>query len=152
MKIRVIDEIYGQKEFTVEEMTALALRHVSMSDRMPDVEGRAFELQEWYRSWQKQLPLQADHEPTRVFVEAVDEFQAMIPWNQLSDAVFLYEQNGAPLIKGYPIRLYVPNGSSECLHVKSVVMIRFDYQPSSTEASFGFKNHISLDELTVKKK
>jgi hypothetical protein len=151
MKIQVFDEIYGQTEFTVEEMTALAPLHISMPERMPDVEGKAFELQGWYHAWQKRQNVESDREPTGMTVEAVDEFKAQIPWEQLREAVFLYEQNGGPLIKGYPIRLYVPHGSSECLHVKSVITIRFEYNKSSSDASYGFKNHISLDDLKFKK-
>jgi DMSO/TMAO reductase YedYZ molybdopterin-dependent catalytic subunit len=151
MKIRVYDEVSGQAEFTVEEITALAPRMVSLAERVPGMEGEAFELQEWYRAWQKQMPLQADREPAQMTVEAADEFQATIPWEELEQAVFLYKQNGEPLVKGFPIRLYVPNGSSECLNVKSVVSIRFLYRDASAEATYGFKNHIALEDLRFRK-
>jgi DMSO/TMAO reductase YedYZ molybdopterin-dependent catalytic subunit len=153
MKIRINDEVSGQAEFTIEQLTALAPHVVSLADRVPGVEGMAFELQEWYRAWQKQLQPQerADCEPSQMTVKAVDEFQATIPWHELGEAIFLYEQDGKPLAKGFPIRLYVPNGSSECLNVKSVIQIRFKYNEVHKEATYGFKNHISLEDLKFRK-
>ncbi|SFM19870.1 hypothetical protein SAMN03159341_12024 [Paenibacillus sp. 1_12] len=151
MKIRVVDEVSGQAELTIEEMTAAAPRLISLETRVPGVQGAAFDLKEWYFAWQKMQQHRADREPARMTVEAVDEFQAAIPWKELGEAAFLYEQNGEPLVKGFPIRLYVPNGSSECLNVKSVVLIRFHYTDSSEEATYGFKNQITLEELKYRK-
>ncbi|NHN31601.1 hypothetical protein [Paenibacillus agricola] len=153
MRIRVNDQMSGQAEFTIEQLTAMAPRVVSLADRVPEIEGEAFELQEWYRAWQKQLPPQerADREPSQLTVEAADEFQATIPWDELGEAVFLFKQEGKPLVKGFPIRLYVPNGSSECLNVKSVVQIRFSYNEIHKEATYGFKNHIALEDLKFSK-
>lgn len=152
MKIRVYDEVSGHAELTVQEMAALAPRLVSLEERVPGVQGQAFELKAWYAAWQNQQQHRAEGEPARMTVEAVDEFQASIPWKELGEAVFLFEQNGEPLSKGFPIRLYVPNGSSECLNVKSVVQIRFQYtDDSSQEATYGFKNQVTLEELKFRK-
>ncbi|WP_240416253.1 hypothetical protein [Paenibacillus periandrae] len=152
MKIRVYDEVLGHAEFTVQEMAALAPRLVSLEERVPGVQGQAFELKEWHTAWCDQQQHRADREPSQMTVEGVDEFQAVIPWKELNDAVFLFEQKGEPLGKGYPIRLYVPNGSSECLNVKSVVQIRFQYSDDlSQEATYGFKNLVTPDELKFRK-
>ena len=81
-------------------------------------------------------------------VAAADGFEAVIPWEQLDRAVFLYEQNGNPLKKGYPIRLYVPDGTSQCLNVKGVVDIFFLKDAGlGKEASFGFKNNVSIQNM-----
>jgi hypothetical protein len=153
MKIRINDGVSGQTEFTIDQWITLAPRVVALADRVPGVEGTAVEVQEWYRSWQKQLQPQerAVSEPSQMTVEASDEFQATISWDELGEAVFLYEQGGKPLAKGFPIRLYVPNGSSECLNVKSVIQIRFIYNDVHKEATYGFKNHISLEDLKYRK-
>jgi hypothetical protein len=149
MKISVYDERSGNAEFSIEELAQMAPLHLALQDRVPGVEGEAFEVKAWYRAWRKQRQQVLETEPAYMAVEAVDEFQATIPWEQLDQAVFLYKQNGGPLEKGFPIRLYVPNGSSECLNVKSVVRIRFGYHNVAQEASFGFRNQVSMDELKL---
>ncbi|MDF2960187.1 MAG: hypothetical protein K0S39_1922 [Paenibacillus sp.] len=151
MKISVYDEVSGAAEFTVEELTSLAPLHLSLEDRVPGTEGKAFDVKAWFREFQQRQQARTDRVPDHMAVEAVDEFQAVIPWGQLDQAVFLYEQNGKPLQKGFPIRLYVPDGSSECLNVKSVVKIRFGYHGAADEATYGFKNQVSVEELKLKK-
>jgi len=152
MKISIYDELYGSAELTVGEMRALAQESLSLAERVPGVEGKAFDINGWYKAWRRQ-PSGSSQAPAYMTVEASDEFQATIPWGQLSKAVFLYEQNGLPLQKGFPLRLYVPDGSSECLNVKSVVKIRFGYNKNevSANAVYGFKNEVSLDSLKLKK-
>ncbi|MBE1441386.1 molybdopterin-dependent oxidoreductase [Paenibacillus sp. OAS669] len=147
MKITLYDEIGGTEQFTVAELCSLAPVHFPIGERVPGVEGLAFELKSWYEAWMKRREAVTDREPVVMKVEAADEFQASIPWEQLDRAAFLYEQDGKPLQKGFPIRLYVPDGSSECLNVKSVVSIRFEYNSTVHEASYGFKNKISIEEL-----
>lgn len=138
--------------FTVPEMVALAEHRLNIQDRVPAVEGDAFDLKTWYHNWSSKGQNDGSEEPTHVRVEAVDEFQALIPWSQVDQALFLYAQEGQPLKKGYPIRLYVPDGSSECLNVKSIVKIWFLYEPAlGEEATYGFKNKVALDELKFKK-
>lgn len=118
-----------------------------MADRVPNVSGKAFDLYTWYRAWSK-----ATTAPTHMHVEASDQFQATVPWEELGQAAFLFEQNNAPLVKGYPLRLYVPDGSSACLNVKSVIRIQFLHEPDSSQpADFGFKNHVSVNELSKKR-
>ncbi|MDR6552966.1 hypothetical protein [Paenibacillus qinlingensis] len=149
----VVTDIHRKMEtFTVEEMVALADQRFPIQERVPSVAGAAFDLKSWYRSWQSQRQENEAEEPTHVRVEAVDEFQALIPWIQVDQAAFLYEQEGLPLKKGYPIRLYVPDGSSECLNVKSIVKVWFLNEPAlGDEATYGFKNKVSLDDLKFKK-
>jgi hypothetical protein len=151
MRISVYDELCGNAEFTVDELKALAPVHLAMEDRVQEVEGRAFDVPSWYDAWRQRQGKANGRKPSHMTVEAADEFQASIPWEQLGRAAFLYEQNGQPLKKGFPIRLYVPDGSSECLNVKSVVQIRISYSEGLEEAAYGFKNQISPDELKLKK-
>ena len=85
---------------------------------------------------------------THVIFHASDEFQATIPLDQLGDALLLFQQDGLPLKKGFPVRLLVPNGSSECLNVKAVVKIECVQGDSANEeATYGFKNLVKPSEL-----
>jgi DMSO/TMAO reductase YedYZ molybdopterin-dependent catalytic subunit len=156
MNIRVYDEVNGNGELTVKELTQLAPEHFTLEERVPGVSGQAIDLKLWFRSWTKRQQGEeagAEKEPVLLRVEAADEFQASIPWSQLDQACLLYAQaDGSPLKKGYPIRLYVPDGSSECLNVKSVVRIQFLYEGlASEEATYGFKNTVTPDQLKLKK-
>ncbi|KRF03551.1 hypothetical protein ASG89_01935 [Paenibacillus sp. Soil766] len=149
----VVSDLHkNQETFTVDEMVALADQRLNIQDRVPSVEGEAFDLKSWYQNWNNQGKQRTAEEPTHVRVEAIDEFQALIPWIQVDQALFLYAQEGQPLKKGYPIRLYVPDGSSECLNVKSIVKVWFLNDPAlGEEATYGFKNKVTLDELKFKK-
>jgi hypothetical protein len=182
LKILVHDTNIGANELiSVEEMVELATVRVELAERVPGVQGEAFDLNAWYRDWKSSKAgigvskaardsgdigsevisgdgeaaggaERAIREPTHLKVEAADEFQALMPWSQLEQALFLYAQEGKPLQKGAPIRLYVPNGSSECLNVKSVMKIWFLHDASlGEEATYGFKNTVTLDDLKVKK-
>lgn len=152
MRIQVSDSYNKDEAFLIEEMVTLADQKLNVQDRVPAVQGDAFDLKSWYRSWKSTHTSQQVDEPTHVRVEAIDEFQALMPWSQLDQAVFLYAQDGQPLKKGYPIRLYVPDGSSECLNVKSIVKIWFLQDASlGDEATYGFKNKVSMEELKFKK-
>jgi hypothetical protein len=150
--IEVSDLQYHKETFTVDEMVALADLRLNIQDRVPAVEGQAFDLKSWYRNWNNKGQNRTTEEPTHVRVEAVDEFQALIPWGQADQALFLYAQEGQALKKGYPIRLYVPDGSSECLNVKSIVKVWFLNDPGlGEEATYGFKNKVTPGELKFKK-
>ncbi|UUZ80613.1 hypothetical protein LJK88_38115 [Paenibacillus sp. P26] len=111
--------------------------------------GQAFDWLSWHRAWLQRRQAEGSRPPTHIEVEAADEFQARVPWDQLGRALILYAQeNGEPLRKGYPIRLYVPDGSSECLNVKSVVRLSLLYDgEAGMEAAYGYKNTVSPDEL-----
>jgi len=85
---------------------------------------------------------------THVIFHASDEFQATIPLRELGEALLLFQQDGLPLKKGFPVRLLVPNGSSECLNVKSVVKIEFvEHERPEETATFGFKNLVKPSEI-----
>jgi DMSO/TMAO reductase YedYZ molybdopterin-dependent catalytic subunit len=89
-------------------------------------------------------------ETTHLRFLGADDFQAEIPVSDLQDAFFLYRQNGRPLKKGYPVRLYVPQGDSNCLNVKSIVRVEavaYDGADAKKPASFGFRNIIRPEEL-----
>jgi hypothetical protein len=148
VQIAIIDDLSGgRRVLTVKEMAAEAPLRLSLSERVPGIEGEAFDLKSWWRARRTEQERERE-EPTHLIVEAADEFQAVIPWGELDQAVLLYAVNDEPLKKGYPIRLYVPDGSSACLNVKSIVQIRFAFDHSlGTEARFGFKNEITSDEL-----
>ncbi|SDN22461.1 hypothetical protein SAMN04487897_102201 [Paenibacillus sp. yr247] len=152
MRIQVSDPHITNEVFTISEMVALAEQKLALQDRVPNVQGEAFDLKSWYRSWKRSRNGEYAEEPTHVKVEAVDEFQALMPWSQVDTALFLYNQGGEALKKGYPIRLYVPDGSSECLNVKSVVKVWFLHDTAlGDEATYGFKNRVLLDELKFQK-
>ncbi|MDQ1910057.1 hypothetical protein RAC89_06045 [Paenibacillus sp. GD4] len=153
MQIHVYDEIHGSGQLTVQEMASLAGGGFALQERVPSVSGKAFDLKRWYAGWRGQQGGENDRLPVLLQVEAADEFQATIPWDQLDQACFLYEQeDGIPLKKGFPLRLYVPDGSSECLNVKSVVTLRLGYEGlAPEEATYGFKNTVSLDDLKLRK-
>jgi len=87
-------------------------------------------------------------EATHVIFHASDEFQATIPLGDLEQALLLFQTpEQTPLQKGFPVRLIVPNGSSECLNVKSVVRIEFVAGDREQEATYGFKNLVAPSEL-----
>jgi hypothetical protein len=152
MRIQVSDPHITKETFTISEMVALAEQKLALADRVPNVQGDAFDLKSWYKSWKSSRKGEYAGEPTHVKVEAVDEFQALMPWSQVDSALFLYAQDGQALKKGYPIRLYVPDGSSECLNVKSIVNVWFLHDTTlGEEATYGFKNKVTLDELKFKK-
>jgi hypothetical protein len=152
MNIQVTDTNIASEVFTVDELVKAAPFQIQLSERVPAVQGDAVELRAWYEAWKKKHGKEHLAEPTHFKVEAVDEFQALIPWGELSTALFLYAQEGKPLHKGGPIRLYVPSGSSDCLNVKSVVKFWFLHDASlGNEAVYGFKNAMTADELKLKK-
>ncbi len=152
MKINVQDERIAKRDYTLQEMVDAAPVRLNLAERVPKAEGEAFDLKAWYRSWKQTNGGEGVTEPTHLRVEAVDEFQALMAWSQLDQAACLYASGGAPLQKGYPLRLYIPNGSSECLNVKSIVKLEFIHDPSlGDEAAYGFKNQISAEELRMKK-
>ncbi|MBD0382730.1 molybdopterin-dependent oxidoreductase [Paenibacillus sp. WST5] len=152
MRIEVSDPHITNEEYTVSSMVAAAKQLLPLEERVPGVRGEAFDLKSWYFSWKQRHNADRAPEPTHVKVEAIDEFQATLPWSQIEQALFLYAQEGKELKKGYPIRLYVPDGSSECLNVKSVVKLWFLHDDKlGEEATYGFKNTVSPDELKFKK-
>lgn len=141
-----------EEQLTLEQWVAMAPDHFPIAERVQGASGRAFDLLSWFQVWKEQrgaasspMPTPTPTPtPTHLIVKAADEFQATIPWEQLAQAAVLYEQDGEPLRKGYPVRLYVPNGTSECLNVKSVVYLRFARDDRSRgDASYGFHNSIS---------
>ncbi len=85
---------------------------------------------------------------THVIFHASDEFQATLPIAEARGAYLLFQQDGNPLKKGFPVRVIVPNGSSECLNVKSVINIEFvRLEQPDQEATYGFKNTVAAEEL-----
>jgi hypothetical protein len=150
VNIQFIDREIMNK-LTVEQMLEMNPLIVNINERVPEVEGKAIDLYSWYTVWAKARKLSQAAPPTHLSVEAADEFCATIAWVELQKALLLYEQDGKSLVKGYPIRLYVPDGSSACLNVKSVVKLEFIHQSElEPTASYGFKNKITLDELKKK--
>lgn len=84
---------------------------------------------------------------THVIFHASDEFQATLTLTELDGALLLFQQDGQPLQKGFPVRLLVPNGWSDCLNVKSVVKIEFVQAAPEQKSTFGFKNVVPVKEL-----
>ncbi|TYP71198.1 hypothetical protein [Paenibacillus methanolicus] len=152
-RIRIEHEGIEAAMTTPEEMATLAGSAFPLGDRVEGGGGEAFDFAAWYGSWRAAQGLtEASPRPTHLKVEAADTFEALIPWAQLQDAAFQFAQDGKPLAKGGPIRLYAPNGSSECLNVKSVVVCRFlRLEQEQDEASYGFKNTFSPQEMLKKR-
>jgi hypothetical protein len=136
---------------TVEEMVEMNPLILQIDERVPDIEGKAIDLISWYTLWAKASDQALVEFPTHLMVEASDEFTATISWSELQSAVLLFEQEGLPLKKGFPLRLYVPDGSSACLNVKSVMKLNFIHRTDlETIATYGFKNTVSIDDLRKK--
>lgn len=136
-------------------MAKLAEDSFPIADRVPETAGEAFDWHSWYSAWSGIAGAdKAVLAPTHLMVEAADTFEATIPWEQLGQAAVLYALEGEPLAKAGPIRLYVPNGSSKCLNVKSIVKIKLVRRAAAgeqEEASYGFKNTFSAEELRMNK-
>ncbi|MCD1258840.1 hypothetical protein B5M42_008325 [Paenibacillus athensensis] len=148
MKVTVSDKLVAKEAMTVEEMAALAPERLRLEERVPGVQGEAFDLKAWYAAWVSRHGVVPENEPTHVQADAADEFRAVLPWAQADRAVMQYAVDGAPLDKGFPIRLYVPDGSSACLNVKSIIGLRFLRDASLGEqATYGFVNSIPADAL-----
>lgn len=146
---------YGMEpiETTPEEMAAIAGRLFPLSEVIQDGAGEAFDLLAWYSAWRNRNGIGDEvPQPSHLQVEAADTFEAVIPWEQLGDSAVQYRVDDAPLAKNGPIRLYVPNGSSDCLNVKRVIACRFvNKEESRGEASYGFKNTFSPQEMRLKR-
>ncbi|WP_339204079.1 hypothetical protein MHH56_23395 [Paenibacillus sp. FSL K6-3182] len=142
----------GMSVTTPEEMAKLSGASFLIAGRVPDAEGEAFDLYQWYAAWMRDNNSEnaaASKTPSYLIVEAADSFEATIPWEQLEQAAVLYRINGLPLQKAGPIRLYVPNGSSKCLNVKSIVKLKIGHDEPNTqvEAAYGFKHTFSMNDL-----
>ncbi|MCZ8518409.1 MULTISPECIES: molybdopterin-binding protein [Paenibacillus] len=149
MEISVYDEKIGSERLSADELAAIGPLHLSAGERVEGASGRAVDFLQWYAAWRARKGGESHPMPRRLEVRAADEFEAAVPWAQLDRALLLYRQeDGQPLRKGFPLRLYVPDGSSECLNVKSVVEIRFRYEGDAQDgADYGFRNKISPDQL-----
>ncbi|WP_337098982.1 hypothetical protein [Paenibacillus sp. YIM B09110] len=155
--INIYHSHYGHSVTEAAQMAKIAGEHFDIGQRVPEVSGEAFDLLTWYTNW---LALHEDREansvlPTILKVEAVDTFEATIPWDQLAHAAVLFEKDGEPLGQNGPIRLYVPDGSSKCLNVKSIVTMRIECEANGAadaerEASYGFKHTFTKDDMFKK--
>ncbi|GGD74342.1 hypothetical protein [Paenibacillus nasutitermitis] len=136
-------------ETSPEQMALLAGDAFALSDRVPEAVGEAFDFIRWYYAWRSLQGIgEKTPEPTHLKVEGNDSFEALIPWEQLAGSAIQFAIDGKPLHKGGPIRLYVPNGSSACLNVKSVAACRFLHDEASRgDVSYGFKNAFSPQDL-----
>lgn len=88
--------------------------------------------------------------PSHVIFYGSDRFTAEISMDELEVAFFLFRDQGQPLKKGYPVRLYVPDGTSQCLNIKSVIRlepVKYEGDDQDKPSSFGFKNTVSPEEL-----
>ncbi|QMV43703.1 molybdopterin-dependent oxidoreductase [Cohnella cholangitidis] len=149
MSVIVILPNEEKSETTPVAMAELSNELFPVSARVPGTVGEGFDLLKWYRAYVRLNVADGNptpEEPTHLIVRAADEFQATIPWQQLDNALFQYAIDGQPLVKGKPLRLYVPDGTSACLNVKSVVSIRFATDAAlGEEAKYGFLNEVSPD-------
>jgi hypothetical protein len=152
LRIHIIDPHIGQLQLTPSQWADEGAVKFDMNERVVGVPGEAFDLMEWYEGWRSKNLITDLAQPTHLRVTAVDEFTALIPWGQLAQAAIQYAIHGEPLTKGHPIRLYVPNGTSDCLNVKGVVHVELLYESNlGDEATYGFKNHIKLEDMFTSK-
>ncbi|QYR20422.1 hypothetical protein KZ483_21785 [Paenibacillus sp. sptzw28] len=151
----IIIDHFGRQphETSPEAMASLAGGTFVLSERVADAAGEAFDFAAWYEEWRNGQGITDDvPQPTHLKVEAADAFEALIPWEQLPDAAVQFAINGSPLTKGGPIRLYVPNGTSACLNVKSVVVCRILHEEASRgDVAYGFKNTFSPQDMRMKR-
>jgi hypothetical protein len=153
------------EEASSKQLAQEAPLHLGIEQRVEEARGRAFDFLTWFAAFQARYTheLPAGH-PTHLQVDAADEFQAVIPWEQLKEAAMKYAEGPAdeptdeptdephPAAADAPLRLYVPHGSSECLNVKRVIRITFLYEPNRDEtATYGFRNVVSAEDLIRKK-
>ncbi|RKD27009.1 hypothetical protein BEP19_00075 [Ammoniphilus oxalaticus] len=61
---------------------------------------------------------------SRAVFTAEDGFKQKASKEELDQAFFVFKQNGEPMNAG--ARLYVPDGRSDCLNVKSVIQIQLE--------------------------
>lgn len=120
-----------------------------ISERVPGAAGLAVDFHRWYAAWRAASGLTTAETPAALHVRAHDAFEAHIPWEQLDGAAFgIADEDGAPLSRGGPIRLYVPGGASDCLHVKQLAVMVFDERSlPEDEATYGFRNIVAPDQL-----
>ncbi|WP_424769025.1 hypothetical protein [Paenibacillus sp. sgz302251] len=144
----------GTAVTSAAEMAELAGMSFAITNRVPGTAGDAFDWLSWYFAWVTAAGLETEVvTPTELKAEAADSFEATIPWEQLEMAAVLYALEGEPLPSSGPIRLYVPNGSSKCLNVKSIVKLTIGHKADggAEEAAYGFKSTFSAAELRMKK-
>jgi hypothetical protein len=71
-----------------QEMAALTNNTFPVADRIQGIEGEGFDLLDWYaaalQSVSGEGEVQSLPAPTHLIVRAADEFQATIPWEQIS--------------------------------------------------------------------
>jgi hypothetical protein len=150
--IRIYAEQSLVVEYTAEEWTRTAPVHFDISERVEGASGQAFDFMAWFEHFRAEKKEAIGPQPTHLQAEAADEFQAIVPWEQLGKAAILYAQEGKPQ-SASGVRLYVPDGSSECLNVKNVVCLRFRHMPEQAgEAAYGFKNVIQAEKMKFKPK
>ncbi|WP_238177751.1 molybdopterin-dependent oxidoreductase [Paenibacillus contaminans] len=151
MNVVVVTEGNRMEQYGAPQMAEMAGERFDIAERVPEAEGTAFDFHAWFEAWRKAGNESGSGMPSHLKVEAADEFAATIPWYELGKAAFVYESNGKPLSKGFPLRLYVPDGSSKCLNVKSVVRIALLHEPGAGDAAYGFMNRVSPDEMRIKR-
>ncbi|MFC5529350.1 hypothetical protein [Cohnella yongneupensis] len=125
------------------DMRNLAGTTFAVSTRVPGVPGEAFDLMAWYTAAARDQEgtVNPAPEPTHLLVRAADGFEAVVPKSQLKGALFQFAIDGMPLTKGGPLRLYVPDGTSACLNVKSVVSVVLAADDSlGDEAGYGHRH------------
>ncbi|MFC4075303.1 molybdopterin-dependent oxidoreductase [Salinithrix halophila] len=147
-RVKVVGAVESPYELTEEIANRMNDGSVRPEERVPGVDGKAVSLKAVLGY--AVLTRGATH----VRFIAADEFQADIPLKELEQAFFLYQrQEGRPLERGGPLRLYVPDGSSNCLNVKSVTEVQVvarEKEDADRSASFGFRQTLSPDTLRLK--
>ncbi|GBF73104.1 hypothetical protein PA598K_01389 [Paenibacillus sp. 598K] len=134
---------------TAQQLRELGGDVFPIGERVPGAAGLAVDFHQWYAAWRAACGVTGTETPAALHVRAHDAFEAHIPWAQLDGAAFgIADEDGGPLRRGGPIRLYVPGGASDCLHVKQLAAMVFDEQPlPEDEATYGFRNIVEPAQL-----
>ena len=149
-QMQIEHEGLGSFTVSVDEIKELGGNCFPIRERVSGAAGLAVDFRTWYTAWRRRVEsVDSMPEPASLHVKAQDTFEAHIPWSQLADAALgIADDDGSPLSRGGPVRLYVPSGSSDCLHVKQLVLLQFIQDPlPNDEATYGFKNVFSPNEL-----
>jgi DMSO/TMAO reductase YedYZ molybdopterin-dependent catalytic subunit len=101
----------------IEDLEQWADPHIPVEKYVPQKEGEAVLLNKVIT----ELSLQGAY--THAKFKAEDGYSQLVAIEDLASAFLLFKQGGKPLSKGFPVRLYVPAGNTDCLNVKSVVEI-----------------------------
>ncbi|AFH64081.1 hypothetical protein ACVNS2_25740 [Paenibacillus caseinilyticus] len=133
--IQIFDDHKGDEFFDIGEMISVSTYHLDAEERVPGLKGRAVDWDHWYKSWAAMASGESYLIPTHLKIIAVDGRTAVIPWDRLRDAMFVYEtpENGTL----ETIHFVVP-GEDERMNLPNVMQLNMIYNMElSGEPEYG---------------